>query len=242
LRRGRVRALLELLVLRSPIERDRAVELMWPDADVDSGRQNLRVTLTRLRRAFADAGAGGSRSPIEADRDRIQLGPTHLVDIDLAEFRRHVVTAERHRTAGDSASMIDALASAVALWRGDPFDDLATVVGLEAEVEHVRRELVEAGLRLGEALIVAGRFDEVLDSVERCLAAAPYDERAHRLAIAAHMHRRDRRGLDDAVACVLAAVDDVGAEPEPATRMLLRRAADGRVAGGDAWRDGRTPS
>lgn len=226
LRRGRVRALLELLVLRSPIERERVVELMWPDTDVDRARQNLRSTLARLRKGLGDTGADGSRSPIEADRDRIQLGPPQLVEIDLAEFRGHVVTAERHRAAGDSAAMIDALSSAVELWRGDPFDDLASVAGLEADVEHVRRELVEAGLRLGEALIVAGRFDEVLDSVEKCLAAAPYDERAHRLAIAAHMHRRDRLGVDAAVTRVHGALDEIGAEPETSTRMLLRRVAD----------------
>ena len=56
--------------------------------------------------------------------------------------------------------------------------------------------------------------------------ASPYDERAYRLAIAAHIQRRDRQAIAHAVAATLAMLDDLGVEPEPETQMLLRQAED----------------
>lgn len=224
LRRGRVRALLELLAVQSPIARDRVIELMWPASRIDNGRQNLRVTLTRLRKALSSSEEDGAHSPIGSDRDHIDLGPAQVVDVDLWEFRRLTAAAERRRVDGDTGGMVDALLAAVSLWRGDLLGDLESVAGVEAEVEQIRRELVEASIRLAEAMLVSGRFDKVLDVIARALRAAPYDERAHRLAIAAHMHRRDREGITEAIDSLQRALTDLDVEPEPATAMLVRRA------------------
>ena len=54
--------------------------------------------------------------------------------------------------------------------------------------------------------------------------AAPYDERAHRLAIAAHLQRRDGDAVRAAVAAARTMLDELGVEPEPGTRMLFRQA------------------
>ncbi|MET0661797.1 MAG: bacterial transcriptional activator domain-containing protein, partial [Ilumatobacteraceae bacterium] len=145
------------------------------------------------------------------------------VDVDLWQFRRLVArSGELARTSGPDA--LDALEDAVALWRGDPVQDLAAVAGLDADIEHIRSELVDAGLRLGEQLLTIGRFDRTLECVERCESASPYSERAHRLAIAAHLQLRDRDGLARRVRLLRSILDDFAVEPEPATAMLLARA------------------
>ena len=50
------------------------------------------------------------------------------------------------------------------------------MTGLDADIEHIRSELVDAGLRLGEQLLTIGRFDRTLECVERCESTSPYSD------------------------------------------------------------------
>ena len=52
-----------------------------------------------------------------------------------------------------------------------------------------------------------------------------YTERAHRLAIAVQLQRRDRHAIAHAVAAMQSMLDELGVDPEPPTAMLLRQAA-----------------
>jgi len=139
------RRLLLLAVLaiggRRGVSRDRLLGVLWPDADVEQGRQALYQALHVIRRAFgADAIIGGPMA--------LQLG-TDVVSSDLADFtdalaarayERAVaqyagplldglsfdgsaelerwVAAERARVAGDYVAALDRLAAAAAA-RGD---------------------------------------------------------------------------------------------------------------------------
>jgi DNA-binding SARP family transcriptional activator len=233
LRRSRVRTLLALLVLRGAISRERAGDLVWPKLDPDAAAQNLRVTLSHLRRLL-DRPAGRPSGRIRGHRDSIELAEPPLVDADLRRFRRHLADADQAQKTGDTAAVITSLTRATEMWRGDPLSDLATLDELTGEVEHVRQSLVDADLRLGELLLVAGRFDDALHCADRCRAASPYSERAHRLTIACQLQRHDRSGLESAVRSARGVLDDLGVEPEDATRMLLNRAAGrlGTLLGG----------
>jgi DNA-binding SARP family transcriptional activator len=73
--------------------------------------------------------------------------------------------------------------------------------------------------------MVGGRFDEALRCAERSRTASPYSERAHRLTIACHLQRHDRAGLESAVRSTWQLLDELGVEPDDATKMLLTRAA-----------------
>jgi LuxR family transcriptional regulator, maltose regulon positive regulatory protein len=225
LRRSRVRTLLVLLVLRGSQRRERICDLLWPDLEPATAAQNLRVTLSHLRRLLEPGRpAGHSTSRIRSYTDSIELAGPPLVDTDLGRFHSHLAEADRSQQIGDSAEEIACLARAVDLWRGDPLIDLASIADLEGEVEYVRRSLVDGCLRLGELLLVAGRFDESLRCAERSRMASPYSERAHRLAIACQLHRHDHGGLRIAVRSTQTLFAELGVEPDNATEMLLRRA------------------
>ena len=226
LRRSRVRTLLALLVLRGPLRRERICDLLWPDLAPPAAAQNLRVTLTHLRRLLeSDEGVACSTWRIRSSRDSVELAGPPLVETDLRRFAGHVAAADQAEQLGDSAAVIANLTSAVELWRGDPLVDLASLDELGGEIEYVSRSLVDTCQRLGELLLVAGRFDEALRCAERSRVAAPYSERAHRLAIACHLQRRDRAGLESAVRSTRALLDELGVEPEAATSILVRRAS-----------------
>ncbi len=240
LSRARVRTVLALLVARGPLRREQILDAVWPDAEFESARRNLRVTLTRLRRLL-DPDSAGQQSGQRADErlrtegDVVALAAPPHVDTDLWAFRRHMAAIRRIDPRVDSIDLTARLTEAFALCRGEPLTDLAAVAGFEPDIEELRRELVDVGLELGELHHVAGRFDGALQCAKRCLSLSPYVERAHRLAIAAQLHRRDRSGLAIAVRNVTDMLTDFGVEAEPSTQMLLRRAAE--LAPGDLQRD-----
>jgi DNA-binding SARP family transcriptional activator len=234
LRRGRVRMLLALLAVSGPLRRERIVDLMWPDHDPASGSRNLRVILTRLRQVLEPERPDRAVRPVlRVDGDTVALADTGRVEVDVRELARTLEEADRAHAAGDATAQADHLEQAVALWRGEPLTDLGPLADLAGDVEAVRRSLVEAALRLGEVRLAAGRGREALRCAEQARRASPYDERTHRLAMAAHLQRRDRAGALTAVDATEAVLADLGVPPEEATAMLIRQVRH-RVAASDA--------
>jgi LuxR family transcriptional regulator, maltose regulon positive regulatory protein len=226
LRRERVRSLLELLVLVGPLRRERIGELMWPGLDPAAAGRNVRVTLSRLR-AVLEPDRSPRRPPrvLRIDNDVVALAPPPNVEVDLWQFRDDLAAADDAERRGDRSLTIGHLERACARWRGEPFVEVDHE-SLTGAVEKVRTDLSEAALRLGEMLLVAGRFDEAATWADRVGRASPYDERPCRLAIAAHIHRRDRQAIVHAVSATMAMLTDLGVEPETSTKMLLRQAED----------------
>jgi DNA-binding SARP family transcriptional activator len=214
---------LALLAVRGPLRRDQIIDIVWPDADLDSARQSLRTTLSRLRRLLDPSGST-SHGCLRTDGALISLAGPPWVDVDLWAFRRLI--GGQGQADGHDVYSLEPLQDAVALWRGDPIPDLESAIGLDADLERVRSELVDTCLRLGEQLLALGRFEQALDCVERCRLSAPYSERAHRLAIAALVQLRDRDGLAQRLRALSAMLDDLGVEPERETAMLLARARE----------------
>ena len=68
------------LHLGKPIQRDKLIDLIWPDAEGESGRQNLRTALTSIRQALGP-------EAIEATRMTVRLMPEH-VTTDVEAFRK----------------------------------------------------------------------------------------------------------------------------------------------------------
>ena len=226
LRRRRVRTLLELLVLAGPLRRERIGEWMWPHLDPVAAGRNVRVTLSRLRNTLEPRRPPRLASRVlRIDNEVVSLAPPPITEVDLWQFRDDVAAADDAERRGDRKVAIASLEQACRRWRGEPFVELDREE-LTGAIEEVRTMLTTTALRLGELLLVAGRFDDAATWADRVTRSAPYDERAHRLAIAAHIHRRDRRAIAHAVATTLALLDDFGVDPEPETKMLLRQAED----------------
>jgi DNA-binding SARP family transcriptional activator len=227
LRRRRVRTLVELLVLAGPLRRDRLADLMWPDLDIDAAGRNLRVTLSRVRAVLEPDRTSGAGCPaLRVDGETISLAPPPCVDVDLWQFRRDLEQAEAALHLDDPAGVVGALERAAARWRGDPFADLDAIGELTGAVEEIRRMVADAALRLGELLLVAGRFSDAAAWADRVKWASPFDERAHRLAIAAQLQRGDRAAVAGAVAAARQMLDSLGVQPEAGTRMLFRQATE----------------
>ena len=225
LRRQRVRALLELLVVAGPLRRERIVDLLWPDLDAAAGARNLRVTLSRLRDEIGPSCCAVHHRTLalQADGEVIALGPPGTIEVDAWQFRAEVATAHVSAARGDLGGAMAALEHACSRWRGEPCADLGSVGDMTTAVEAVRLGWRDATLWLGELLLTAGRFDEAARWAARLLAAFPGDERSHRLRIASDLQRDDHDAVAASVTALRGALRALAMEPEPATAVLLHQ-------------------
>jgi DNA-binding SARP family transcriptional activator len=233
LRRARVRELLAVLVVEPNLNRDRAVALLWPELDTETGGRNLRVTLAHLRRLLEpDRPSGEASFHLRADGSSIQLFASPKLTVDLWELRRLSSEAVQARRDGDIDRAIELFDAATSRWRSAPLTDLDRLPGFDADVEAARLLQLSSLLELGALQLTRGAAAEALTSAERALAIDPYLEQAHRLAIGANVHRHDPARIRAVVDRAKGALDDLGVTPEPATAMLMRHATaqlDGRT-------------
>ena len=228
LRQARVRELLSVLVVERRLARDRATDLLWPGLDAETARANLRVTLGHLRRLLEPGRAPGDPAWfVRADADHVRLPAAAGLTVDLWDAQRCLAGADAARRAGDVGARADRLGAATARWRGRPLPDLDRVADLAPVGHRVEAALVDAVLERGELDLVAGAARGASARAERALAADPGRERAHRLAVAAHLQARDRSATAGAVGRLRDALGELGVAAEGSTAMLLHRA--------DAW-------
>ena len=226
LRRARVRELLSALVAERTIARDRVVELLWPDLDLQNARANLRVTLSHLQRLLEpDRPAGQPPYFVRADGEHVRLAAVAGLTVDLWEVEQHMALADTAQRDGDTSARLQHLEVVAERWRGRPLPDLDRVPPLSAVGRHMIAGLADATLTFGELELVRGSLSRVVRCAEQALAADPYLERAHRLAIAVHRQARDRSATRAAVEDLHAMLHDLGVEPDDTTQMLLRGTA-----------------
>jgi DNA-binding SARP family transcriptional activator/tetratricopeptide (TPR) repeat protein len=188
-----------------------AIDVLWPDADLDTGRRRLRNLLNRLREQSGELVVRRDDSLVFA------VG----ADVDLTRFEALTRAAA---SGGDGA--VAAARSAVGLYAGellpaDRYDDWVV-----APRERARQRAVAALDALTVAAEGDGDHSGALAWAERALALAPLDEdrsvRAARHALA--LGRRDHAArLLDRCRSGLA---ELGLDPGPDHRTLedqLRR-------------------
>ena len=199
---------------------------IWPDQEPSKGRANLRVTLAHLQ--------GGLKPErprdlppyfVRATTAQLSLASSPDLAVDLWDVERLLAEADDAASAGDAArTRTTCLSVAVGRWRGRALPDLDGVAELSPVVEHVERRLVAATLTLGEIELVGDAAERASSRAERVLAADPYDERAHRLAIAARIQAEDRTATTAAIDRMREALGEIGVGPDERTQVLLRQA------------------
>lgn len=89
------------LAPRQAHPRETLIDQIWPDADLEAGRNRLRNALSVLRSALAEAGC---EDIVQADRDSVRLAPGALV-CDVHRFEEAVTRQQwldaRHAYAGE---------------------------------------------------------------------------------------------------------------------------------------------
>jgi predicted ATPase/DNA-binding SARP family transcriptional activator len=192
-----------LLARSAPVARDRLAALFWPEVTDSEARADLRRHLYYLTTRALPAG----RDWFVGDKRTVRINPALPLRFDVEDFER---------LAGDPARA----AEAVALYRGDllPHVDADWLTPHRDRLHDRAVGLLEAlvaGAAAGNDRAAVVQFGKALTTLE------PWRESAAVALMRAHSERGDRAAARRVYrALVRALADELGVEPEPATRAL----------------------
>ena len=148
------------------VAKDEALELIWPDTDVERADLAFHRTLGGLRHTL-DPDGGGGKHGIRFHNDRYRLDPAIVDWSDVALF---LARLDQARVATERTENLRLLEQARALYRGEYLDD-CPFYGDSVYVEDRRASLRERSIDL---LVALGEGYEA--SGDRASAAAAYRE------------------------------------------------------------------
>ncbi len=212
--RRRERALLAALLLRpgEVVSTDRLVEAVWGEEPPRTVVGSLQNAVSELRKALG-ADLVVTRAP----------GYVLVVDpetIDAVRFERAV-----QRAAGLPASeRAEALAGALALWRGPALADLADEAFARTEAARLDELRLAATEERLDADLELGRGADLVAEIDAHVAANPLRERLRgQLMLALYRSGRQADALEAYQDARRALVDGLGIDPSPALQELERR-------------------
>ncbi|HEY7223777.1 MAG TPA: BTAD domain-containing putative transcriptional regulator [Micromonosporaceae bacterium] len=189
----------------------RLVDLVWPQQPPPTAEHAVRVCVSGLRAALADAAA------------IVTQGSGYLLDVDpsIVDVHRFRVALAQARATADDADRLRLLEGALALWTGAPLSGTAQPEAQErlcSGLDEARMTAVEDRV---DALLRLDRHAEVLDELADLTATHPLRERlaqqqmlalfgSGRRADALAAYRRVRRDL----------ADHLGLDPAPELQSL----------------------
>lgn len=221
----KARALLIYLALDAgrPHRRAHLSALFWAEQDEKSAQQNLRKTLSRLRRTLQD------NDFLLTDPQSIEFNRESDYALDVDAFHQDILATQRHRhrRLTSCRTCMEHLARAVALYRGDflagfalkdcpEFDDWAAV-----QRERLRLQALDALNALAEYHERRGDVAALRHAARRQLELEPWLESAHRQLMRALVGAGNRTAaLAQYAACRDILMRELGVEPEPETTAL----------------------
>lgn len=211
----RERAVLGALVLGGGdvMSADRLIDALWGDAPPRSAPKTLQNYVLKLRKALGP-------EAIETQAGGYRLA-TETAVIDARKFDGLVRTMTEARTADRPAEAVELGREALALWRGDPLEELEGWSVARTETHRLLEVRRVAEEELVDAEIACGHAAAVVAQLEAMVAAEPLRERRWSMLMRA-LYREGRQA--DALRAFQRARtllgDELGIEPGPELRAL----------------------
>jgi DNA-binding SARP family transcriptional activator len=173
-RRRKVQALIKLLALtaRHCMHREQLIALLWPEADIESARNNLRQTLHLARQVLRNAGHSDSGIFID-----------HNGWLCLTAEGETWVDAEAFERAAAACHQLDdtsAYKNALALYTGELLPEDRYEDWVAPRRESLRWLYLSLQTKLGMMLEAQGDIDQAIDIFHQIVAGDPTAEHAHR--------------------------------------------------------------
>ncbi|WP_183099317.1 AfsR/SARP family transcriptional regulator, partial [Nocardioides pelophilus] len=201
------RAVLGVLTALAPaaVPVDRLVDEIWGDAGPANPLRSLQVYMSGLRSAF---GEYGDRLVTEGRAYRLH---TDDVEVDAERFSRLVREAAAEPDATRAVALAD---EALALWRGEAWQDLRDLPVTGPEAVALEAERLTAAAVRARALLALGRHRELVPWLEPLVEQHPLNEelRGH-LMLALHRSDRQADALEVYAAGREIKADETGLDP-----------------------------
>jgi len=217
------RALLALLVgkVGRPVSVDTIVEELWAGQPPPSAVSSLQAYVANLRRVLEPDRAPRTPPTVLRTYGRGYLLDTRVVEVDVQWFGERSVAGWQALDRGDARSAVHEFESALSLWRGQAYAEVADTAYIRPDVarlEELRLSVVEGRCA---ALLAVGAHEIAVAELEAFVQDHPLREygcellglalyRAGRQADALAVLRTNQRRL----------ADELGIDPRPALRRL----------------------
>jgi len=208
---------------KQPMSAGKLAEFVWDGKPPARPVSTLRTYLTRLRQELG---------PVVAARIRTvnggylaEVGPGEL---DVLAFEALCRKAGTAAGTADWTAVADHAAAALALWRGDPLEDVPSQMLRGRWLPGLEQQHLQAAEWQAEAWLQLGRHEQLIQRLRQLTAEHPLRERFHaqlmralaccgRQAEALAVYRDARKVL----------VEELGIDPGPELRGLHKRILDG---------------
>lgn len=225
-----VRALLaDLLAHRDHVvSADRLIDDLWGEDAPANAAGALQVRVSQLRKALDDA-EPGARGLVVSRRPGYVLETTGpgTATVDADRFTELAASADADR-----------LAEALALWRGEPYADLADAGYVRAEAVRLADHRLAVHERLAGARIARGEHDLVAAELAELVGRNPLRETLRALHMRAlYAAGRQAEALDSYADLREHLADELGLDPGPELVALHRRLLeqDASRPGSTSW-------
>ncbi|WP_330230653.1 winged helix-turn-helix domain-containing protein [Nocardia sp. NBC_00508] len=201
----------------APVGDAELIDQVWGDAPPGNIPQAMRAIVWRLR---AELGPTAGQRYLERSRAGYALtipGPL----TDHGQLPTLVTRGLAHLTEGDPAAAVADLEAAVALWRGEPWEELGSapeLIGIRAKLAELHDVAIE---ELPAARIAVGDTTRAIAALTEAVVAAPYRERRWELlALGLYRSGRQVEALETLRRVRRLLITEVGIEPGPMLRAL----------------------
>ena len=199
------------------VRADTLIDALWGSDPPPSAERTLRSYVSRLRAVVGNC--------IVAGRGGFCLS-TGDVRLDFIEFERLVASAKL--LAPPAAA--DALRSALELWHGQAFGELADLDAVCAQARAAEQLRIGAREQLADALLRSGEFAAAVAEAEALLAELPLDEFAWEILIRALSGGGRTAEALDAYRRAYDSLSGVGLEPSERLGQAQRDAFEAPAA------------
>ncbi|MEZ5372591.1 MAG: BTAD domain-containing putative transcriptional regulator [Microthrixaceae bacterium] len=221
-RRGKVRDLMAMLVMRRRVGRDEIIGEMWPDLAPDKARANLRVTLHHLQAALQPERAGDDPPWfVRVESNLIEL-VREGVTIDHETLDELMAQAVTDEARGLATRALEGYAQVGELYGGDLLPEFDQEW---STYERIRLQSVAhaAAARSGELELARGEPEVAMKLGLEAQRLDPFSQRAHRLFVRCHLALDSAGSAQAAVEEFRARLASANLRPEPDTEALWRR-------------------
>jgi WD40 repeat protein/DNA-binding SARP family transcriptional activator/energy-coupling factor transporter ATP-binding protein EcfA2 len=203
-----------LLHANEPVSAERLALALWGEEAPQGAVKTVQVHVSRLRKALGDPDVVET-TPAGY---RLRVRPEEL---DADRFTRLVEEGRGALVAGDPARAGAILRTALSLWRGPALDDLAFEPFAQVEIARLEEQRLAALEARVEADLAVGRHAELVEELQRLVAASPTREGlTGQLMLALYRCGRQAEALEAYASARRVLVDEIGVEPGPELRRL----------------------
>jgi predicted ATPase/DNA-binding SARP family transcriptional activator len=206
-------ALLAMLALRRGrvVDVDALVEGLWGEELPGAPRNALHHHVARLRAALGESSIVGSADGYALSDARV----------DAVRFEELLAETRGALREGDVRAASDAVAAALALWRGPALQGLTATAWFSAEASRLQTLHVDALEERFEVALALGEHRELTPALRSALADNPFRERLWgQLMLALYRSGRQADALETFQEARRALGDELGLEPGLELRRL----------------------